>query len=130
METLIYLERATMSWLLQSYQRRTLRRAVRRAFATFVRTYPNWAAALFDEHFVNVHLLPLLHRAAEAGEKVTPTQVAEVWARQVSMLPSLRQKHIARITPAATHFLCMVTDELAEAQVDKIEATLVETIAG
>jgi hypothetical protein len=130
MDTFIYLERATMQWLVESYQRRTLRRAVRHAFSTFARTYPNWVAALFDEHFVQFHLLPLLQRAAEAGEKVTPAQVAEIWARQVSMLPSLREKHIARIMPAATHFLCMVADELAEAKVDKFTPALVEIAVG
>lgn len=130
MDTLMVLERATMQWLTQSYQRRTLRRAVRQAYLTFARTYPNWVAALFDEHFVNTHLLPHLQRAANRGEKVTPAQVAELWARQVSMLPTLRQKHMARIIPAATHFLCMVADELAEMNVDRNAPTLVETAVG
>jgi hypothetical protein len=130
MNTFIYFERAMMQWLVQSYQRRTLRRAVRQAYLTFARTYPNWVAALFDAHFVDTHLLPLLQRAAEAGVKVTPLQVAEVWARQVSMLPSLRQKHTARMIPAATHFLCMVADELAETQVGHDANILVETAVG
>lgn len=130
MDTLMYLERATMQWLTQSYQRRTLRRAVRHAYGVFARTYPNWVAALFDEHFVNTRLLPLLHQAAQAGAKVTPTQVAELWVRQVSIFPTLRQKHSARIIPAATHFLCMVGDELAATQVDRNAPTLVETAVG
>jgi hypothetical protein len=130
MDTLMYLERATMQWLVQSYQRRTLRRAVRRAFATFARTYPNWVATLFDEHFVHIHLLPLLQRAAETSEKVTPMQIAELWARQVSILPSLRQKHSAHMLPAARDFLGMVADELAETLVDKDAFVLVETAVG
>ena len=130
MDTFTYFERATMQWLIQSYQRRTLRRAVHQAYVAFARTYPNWVATLFDEHFVNTHLLPLLQRAAEVGDKVTPIQAAELWARQVSMLPTLRQKHIARIMPAATHFLCLVADELAETHVGPNANLLVETAVG
>jgi hypothetical protein len=130
MSTFMYLERATMQWLVQSYQRRTLRRAVRQAYVTFAHHYPDWVAALFDAHFVNTHLMPLLLKAAGAGEKVTPAQVAELWARQVSMLPSLRQQHMTRMIPAATHFLCMVADELAENQVGPTTNVLVETAVG
>ena len=130
MDILMRFERATMRWLVDSYQRRTLRRAVHQAFSTFARAYPNWVATLFDEHFVNHKLLPLLHSAAQGGDKVTARQVAELWACQVSMLPSLRQKHIARIVPAATHFLGMVVDELAETQVGPNTNVLVETAVG
>jgi type VI protein secretion system component VasF len=131
MNTFMYLERATMQWLVQSYQRRTLRRAVRQAYVTFAYRYPEWVAVLFDAHFINAHLMPLLLRAAEAGEKITPAQVAELWARQVSMLPTLRQQHTARMIPAATHFLCMVADELAMNQVVGPEKNvLVETAVG
>lgn len=124
------LERATMQWLVQSYQRRSLRRAVHKAYLSFARQYPNWVATLFDEHFVNTHLLPLLQNAADAGEKVTAVQAAEVWAKQVSMLPSLRKRHISRILPAATHFLCLVADELADTHVGPHTNVLVETAVG
>jgi hypothetical protein len=130
MDAFMYLERTTMQWLVQSYERRTLRRAVRQAYTIFARQYPNWVAALFDEHFVNTHLLPILQRAADAGDKVTPMQVAELWVRQVSILPTLRQKHIARVMPAATHFLCMVADTLAETNVGHHTNTFVETAVG
>jgi hypothetical protein len=130
MDTFMHVERAAMQWLVQSYQRRTLRRAVRQAYFNFARRYPQWVAALFDEHFVRIHLLPLLQRAADSGDKVTPGQVATMWARQVSMLPRLRQQHTARMVPAATHFLCMVADELAETQVGPKGNVLVETAAG
>ncbi len=119
-----------MQWLVQSYQRRTLRRAVRQAYSEFARRYPNWVAALFDEHFVNTHLLPLLQSAAETGDKVTARQVADRWVRQISLLPSLRQKHSAAILPVATHFLCLLADELAAAQVGGNTPMLVETAVG
>jgi hypothetical protein len=130
MDTMMHFERAVMDWLVKRYQRRTLQRAVRQAYVTFARTYPNWVASLFDEHFATVHLLPLMQRSAEMGDKVTATQVAELWARQVSMLPGQRQKHSARVLSIATHFLCMVADELAETQVGRNANILVETAVG
>lgn len=132
MDTFTQVERATMQWLVQSYQRRALRRAVRKAYANFARHYPQLVAALFDEHFVNTHLLPMLQSAVETGAKVTAAQVAAKWARQISVLPSLRQQHTVHVIPAATHFLCMVADELAESQVDTdINVNmLVETAVG
>jgi hypothetical protein len=130
MEPFVQVERATIQWLVQSYQRRTLRRAVRQAYANFAIRYPQWVAALFDEHFVYTHLLPMLQGAAQRGDKVTPVEVTETWARQISIMPSLRQQHMARMIPAATHFLCMVAEELAKAQVGQNSDVLVETATG
>jgi hypothetical protein len=103
---------------------------VRQAYITFAYRYPEWVAELFDAHFIHTHLMPLLLKAAEGGEKITPAQAAELWARQVSMLPSLRQQHTMRMIPAATHFLCMVADELAINQVGPEKNVLVETAVG
>jgi hypothetical protein len=130
MDSVNQIERSIMKWLVQNYQRRTLRRAVHQAYAAFARTYPDWVASLFDEHFVTVHLLPLMQRATETGDKVTAAQVAELWSQQVSMLPTRRHKHSTRILPIAAHFLCMVADELAQTQVGRTPTQLVETAAG
>lgn len=129
MDFLMNFERATMQWLVQKYQRRTLRRVVRQAYAHFARKYPNWVAALFDEHFVNNHLLPLLHTSIERGDKIQAWQVAELWANQISLLPSQRQQHRAAIMPAATRFLCLLADALAESQVVGGAPSLVESAA-
>ncbi len=130
METFMHLERNMMQWLVQRYQKRTLRRAVTLAYRAFANRNPQWVAALFDEYFVLTHVLPLLQNAAKSGDKVTPLQIAELWARQVSMLPSMRQQHTARMMLAATHFLCMVADELAATQVGQNPPVLVETAVG
>ena len=130
MNTFMRFERATVQWLVQSYQRRTLRRAAYNAYRTFARQYPERVASLFDEHFVLTHVVPMLQDAADAGETVTAAQIAEMWAHQVSILPTLRQQHMARMMPVATHFLCMVADEVAEAQVGHNPLVLVETAVG
>jgi hypothetical protein len=125
-----YFERMAMQWIVQSYQKRTLRWAVRKAYRSFARQYPHWVAALFDEYFVLTHVLPRLQQAVQTGDKVTPIQIADLWAKQVSMLPTLRQQQMARIVPATIHFLGMVTDALAETKVDHNPLLLVETAVG
>ncbi len=129
MSTFKHFKRATIQWLVQGYQRHTVRQATIQAYRTFARQHPQWVAELFDEHFVLTHLLPLLQKVISTGEKVTPVQVAELWARQIAVLPSLRQKHTVKMTPAATAFLYMVADELAENHVGVNAAFLVETAA-
>lgn len=129
MSTFKYLERATIQWLVQGYQRHTVRQATIQAYRTFARQYPQWVAALFDEHFVLTHLLPLLQKVSSTGEKVTPLQVTQLWARQITVLPSMRQKHMVKMMPAATAFLYMVADELAETQVGLNAAVLIELAA-
>jgi hypothetical protein len=121
------LERATVQWLAQNYQRHTVRRAVSQAYRIFAHHHPQETAALFDEYFVRTHLLPLLQRAATTGEKVTPVQVAELWARQVSVLFTSRQQHIACTIPTATHFLSILADALAQTHVGQNLPLLVET---
>ncbi|MCC6455699.1 MAG: hypothetical protein IT328_12185 [Caldilineaceae bacterium] len=130
MKPFVQFERATMQWLVHSYQRRSVRRAARAAYAQFADLYPQWVATLFDVHFVDTHLLPMLLKAATTGGKVAPAEVAEAWARQISLLPSLRQQHIARVLPVATHFLCMVAEEVVETEVGPTANLLVERAVG
>ncbi|HXF60294.1 MAG TPA: hypothetical protein VNK95_01675, partial [Caldilineaceae bacterium] len=65
-------ERALMQWLNQDYRRRVLRAAALAAYAEFARRRPDWAAALFDEHFIRSRALPLLEQAAAERRQVAP----------------------------------------------------------
>ena len=130
MDTFTHFERMAMQWIVQGYQKRTLRWAVRKAYRAFARQHPQWVAALFDEHFVLTHVLPLLQQAAITGDRMTPIQIADLWAKQISLLPTSRQQQMARIVPTTIHFLDMVTDALAETQVAHNPLLLVETAVG
>jgi hypothetical protein len=68
----------------------------------------------------------MLQTAAETGVSVTAQAVAARWAAQISLLPSARQQHTARILPAATRFLCLVADALAETEVGRVKPVQVE----
>jgi hypothetical protein len=127
MLTFKHFEQATKQWLAQSYQRYTVRRAVSQAYGVFAHHHPQATAALFDEYFVRTQVLPLLQHAATTGEKVTPVQVAELWARHVSLLPTSRQHQMARTLPAATHFLSIVADALAQTHAGQNSSLFVET---
>ena len=125
MEIVTQLERPLVQWLVHDYQQRTLRRALRRAYVEFAQQHPQWVAALFDEHFVLTHLLPMFRDAAATGAPVTAHAVATEWAAQISLLPSARQQHRARILPAATRFLGLVADALGDTGIGRLAAVQV-----
>jgi hypothetical protein len=127
MLTFKHFGRATKQWLAQGYQRYTVRRAVDQAYGVFAHDHPQATAVLFDEYFIRTQVLLLLQRAAATGEKVTPVQVAELWARHVSVLPTSRQHHMARTLPAATHFLSIVAGTLAQTHAGQNSSLFVET---
>ncbi len=129
MDMMMRFERALVPWLVQDYQQRTLRRAIQRAYVRFAKQHPQWVAALFDEHFVLTHLLPMLQDAAASGAPLTAQAVAYRWSCQFSMLPTARQQHMTRILPAATRFLSLVAEALAETEVGRVKPVLVEAHA-
>jgi hypothetical protein len=51
------------NWLPLRRERRALRQAMRRAYASFASQYPEWAAAYFDKHFLSRRVVPLLSQA-------------------------------------------------------------------
>ena len=114
METFLTFERTVVRLLTQDYQRRIWHAAVQRAYASFAKRYPEWVATLFDEHFVQTHLLPLLVHASWKAVTVTPEQVARLWAQQISILPTRQQQYAVDVLPTATYFLARVADALTE----------------
>jgi hypothetical protein len=123
-----YFERTIVNWLTKRYQRHTVRRAISHAYRVYAHQ-PGGRAVPFDEYFVLTYVAPLLQRALVSGEKVTPFQVAEAWARHVSILPSSRQQLIAATTPAAADFLFIVADTFAQRYAGQNSPLLVETSA-
>lgn len=114
LEAVLKVEQVVMKWLMRDYQRRHLRAALRKAWRAWARTHADWAAMLFDEHFVLKRVLPRFEEAAAAGEHVTPEAIAQLWAAQFSILPTERQGHIKHALPAATCFLHLAAAELAD----------------
>ena len=93
--------------------RRALLRAVKAAYKPFARTYPQWVASFFDDHFLLVYAVPLLMDAWESGRHLIPAQLAAAWHAQFAPAHTFVDELHAGATRVAIAFL-----ELLEAELD------------
>ncbi|MCL4295021.1 MAG: hypothetical protein KJ077_04810 [Anaerolineae bacterium] len=98
------------NWL----RRLVFRAALKRAYASFASYYPQWAASLFDEHFLNHGATSLMAGYIRDGRLPQASQLALDWEAQLgSNSPAVRERCIAELTPVAADFLDWLTLELA-----------------
>jgi hypothetical protein len=101
------------TWLRHAPQRSAFRAALASAYSTFVCRHPQWAAALFDEHFLTHRAIPLLARCVTRDGQPTPGGLAAAWADQMALMEGPRRQWlIAALTPAAADFLRWLEAEL------------------
>ncbi len=105
---LITLERRFVDWLARDLQWRTLRHATLAAQREFARRWPDWQAALFDEHFVLTWALPLLMDAATDNTRLPAPVLAAAWAHQFGADPADHQRRQAAAMPMAACYLQLV----------------------
>ncbi len=92
-------------WLGRDLQRLAFQVALTRAYTAFVQRHPDWAATLFDEHFLVHGAAPLLAQTLLRASPATPTAFAAAWADQLTLAPEGRARRIAELTPIAADFL-------------------------
>jgi hypothetical protein len=91
----------------------TWQAALRRAYQRFADQYPEWAASLFDEHFLSQRVAPLMAGYVEQTTLPSPAELAIAWDEQLGPAnPTIRQRRIAELTVAAAKFLNWFTAEL------------------
>jgi hypothetical protein len=91
----------------------TLQVALRRAYYRFADQYPEWAASLFDGHFLSQRAAPLVAGYFEQTTLPSPAELAIAWDEQLGLASSaVRERRIAELTVAATDFLNWLTAEL------------------
>ena len=93
-------------------QRLAFQAALAHAYAAFARHHPQWAASLFDEHFLTHRAAPFLARCLTRGASLDPAELASAWADQMSLPAGERQRRIAELTPACADFLGWLESEL------------------
>jgi len=93
-------------------QRLAFQVALGRAYTAFARHCPQWAASLFDEHFLTHRAAPFLACCLARGASPDPAGLAGAWADQMSLPAEERRQRIAELTPACTDFLCWLESEL------------------
>ena len=95
-------------------QKSVFRTALRRTQTRFAEAYPQWVASLFDEHFVNDRLLPLLEdRYLHHQTLPEPVELAKTWDKMLELANlEVRQRRIEELTPAARDFIQWLAAEL------------------
>jgi hypothetical protein len=95
-------------------RRLVFRAALKRAYASFAGYYSQWAASLFDEHFLNYGAASLMAGYFRDGHLPQASELALVWEAQLGPnSPAVRERRIAELTPVAADFLDWLTLELA-----------------
>ena len=100
------------NWVTKYGRRRTLRRATVNAHAKFAKRYPEYAAALFDEHFLANRAADLLERYITSDDPPRSVELARAWADQIQMSKGTKAALVSELTPVASSFLYMFETEL------------------
>ncbi|MCL5998577.1 MAG: hypothetical protein M1546_21350 [Chloroflexi bacterium] len=87
--------------------------AVASTYAAFTRMHPEWAASLFDMHFLTHRARPILEQYARGDITGTAHALANAWADQLSHDGEVRAQRVRELTPVADDFLCLFRNELA-----------------
>ena len=101
-------------WLKRDPQHLAFQVALTRTCTRFEQHHPQWAAAFFDEHFLNTRAAPLLARCLTRAGSPDASELAVAWANQMSSSEAKRQVRIAELTPVASDFLHWLEAELRE----------------
>ena len=95
-------------------RRLVFRAALKRAYASFAGYYPQWAAALFDEHFLQHGAASLSAGYFENGRLPQANELVLAWEAQLGLAsPWVHERRIAELTPVAADFLDWLMLELA-----------------
>lgn len=107
-----------------SYRR--MQRVAREAYTVFAQQHPLWAATLHDEQF----FMRGVTSALMAGDgRLTPPALAEAWAGQMwHRDEAMRQRIIARLLPAASAFIEILTDSVRHIAVVDAHTTVQQIV--
>lgn len=87
--------------------------ALSKALTVFRNTHPNWVNSLFNQHFVMVHVKPVVEMNLSHGRLPSALDLAMLWDRQFGEDEfSLREACITELTQAAKVFVNILNAEL------------------
>lgn len=99
--------------LINNSEQQEFRDALTRAFATWAPQNWEWVDYLFNEHFLAHRVAPLLTTGQQAGTRLDSVKLAHIWAEQLAWFDDeMKQRHIAKLIPAAAEFLRCLRTEL------------------
>lgn len=88
------------------------REAVAAAFAAFASGHPHYVESLFDEHFLQTRVAPLL-QAPGGAAALTLAWLAGAWAAQFGGRSGDPERLVAEATPVAADFITQLLRALA-----------------
>lgn len=92
------------------------RQALGRAFTRFAAAHPRLAASLFDAHFVETRVAPLLAQALERGQRLRPEAIAGAWLAVCRGPAADRAAYdLSSLTAAAAELLDLLDADLSPA---------------
>jgi hypothetical protein len=94
--------------------RRRVQNVITIAHKDFSRRYPQWKAALFDEHFLTTRVAPLLVVSGQNNYCLDPKKLAREWANQLTFNAENRKAFIAELTSILPEFLGQIEQELSQ----------------
>ncbi|MCH7610988.1 MAG: hypothetical protein IIA89_12705 [Chloroflexi bacterium] len=80
--------------------------------AKFAVRYPQYAAALFDEHFLANRAAGLLERYITPDDPPKSVELAAAWAEQIHMREGTKAALVSELAPVASKFLFVFKTEL------------------
>ncbi|MCE7985047.1 MAG: hypothetical protein DYG89_28060 [Caldilinea sp. CFX5] len=78
---------------------------IRHTYAVWMRRFPRWVNAGFNEDFLLRDALPQLRAMLTNGCQLTPAQLAQIWATAFGIPQERIQRMMAECTPVAADFL-------------------------
>ncbi|MGB0384380.1 MAG: AAA-like domain-containing protein [Ardenticatenaceae bacterium] len=93
------------SWLGRDPQRLAFQEALTGAYNKFAAIHPDFAAALFDEHFLKNRAAPLLARCLPPADPPEPSQLASAFADERNLKGAAHKRCVVKTTPIAEQFL-------------------------
>lgn len=100
-------------WFRRQIRRRSLKRAITRAYASFAQQYPDWVDYFFDEYFLGQRAFPVLACYLEYKALPTSFELARVWAEQFAWSNlEMKERHVAQLMPVSADFLRRLNQEL------------------
>lgn len=90
----------------------TLEKAIKTAYTHFQQTHPEAVESLFDGHFVQQHLAPVLGQRLNGGCTADVNWVAGLWAAHLGISEPTLKRQLPEISPTITAFLCQLRAEL------------------
>jgi hypothetical protein len=82
--------------------------AFENAYRAFTQRYPQWKAALFDEHFLRSRV------ANRKAQQIDSHGLVDEWAQQFQVNQVSRNRNIHDLLPAAQDFLKLYTHSLCD----------------